>query len=66
VGASRDAGNHRQASGRYGRGCHEPLRRPADTRDFYAPALGAPVTMGAVPSHLPTCAPREGTTAAVG
>ena len=39
--------------------------RPADTRDFYTPALGALVTTGAATSHPATYGPRGGTAAAV-
>ena len=39
--------------------------RPADTRDFYTPALGALVTTGAATSHPTTYGPRGGTAAAV-
>ena len=39
--------------------------RPADTRDFYTPALGALVTTGAATSHPATYGPKGGTAAAV-
>ena len=34
--------------------------RPADTRDFYTPALGAWVTTGAATSHPATYVPSGG------
>ena len=40
--------------------------RPADTRGFYMPALGIPLTTAADTSHPATYGPRGGTTAAVG
>ena len=39
--------------------------RPADTRGFYMPALGIPLTTGAATSHPATCGPREGTAAVI-